>query len=402
MARKFRSFIDGFMAYTENKGSNALYRKWAAIFTVGAALERKVWITTAKGQLYPNQYIVIVGGAGVGKSLSTNIVYDLLSQLHTPEKPFHLAPTSLTKASLIDALDSAERRVVRPMEIPAVQSFNSLTVVPNEFSVFLPSWEADFMSTLTDLWDCKHYSETRRTSKLSISIPKVQLNIFSATTPAQLTNLLPEGAWEQGFMSRMLIIYSEEQVYTDLFTELEFESQTYNNLVHDLQQINSLWGERTFTDEAKETIRAWAKSGGQPIPDHPKLIGYNARRAAHLLKLCTIASVASTDDPIIDIDHVAEALGWLVEAETFMPDIFKSMKVGADARAIEECYHFAMRVYMKDQTPVLEHRLVHFLQERVPAQNVGKIIEIMERAKLLEKQLVGAGYGYIPKGKRPA
>lgn len=402
MARNFSSFIDGFMAYTENKGSSTLYRKWAAIFTVGAALERKVWITTAKGKLYPNQYVVIVGGAGIGKSLSTNLVYDLLSEINTPETPFHLAPTSLTKASLIDALNAAERRVVRPMEIPAVNQFNSLTVVPNEFSVFLPSWEADFMSTLTDLWDCKHYSETRRTSKLSISIPKVQLNIFSATTPAQLTNLLPEGAWEQGFMSRMLIIYSEEQIYTDLFTELEFESQMYSKLVADLRKINSLWGERKFTDDAKETIRAWAKSGGQPIPDHPKLIGYNARRAAHLLKLCTIASAASTDEPVIEIDHVTEALDWLLEAEAFMPDIFKSMKVGADARAIDECYHFAMRAFMKDNGPVLEHRIVHFLQERVPAQSVGRIIEVMERAKLLEKQLVGSGYGYIPKGKKAA
>lgn len=400
MTRRLASFIDGFQQYTANKGSPSIYCKWAAIATVGAALERKVWVKTSKGVLYPNNYIVLVGPAGVGKSLATNIVYDLLNEIRSPENPFHLAPTSLTKASLIDALNDAERRIVRPMDNPAVHAFNSLTVVPNEFSVFLPSWEADFMSTLTDIWDCKHYSETRRTNKLSISIPRIQLNIFSATTPAQLTNLLPEGAWEQGFMSRVLLIYSGEQAQTDLFNEFEFETKLYKDLIHDLEVINKLWGERVFTEDAKETIRAWAKTGGEPIPDHPKLIGYTARRAAHLLKLCTIASAASSDEPFITVDHVAEALDWLIEAESFMPDIFKSMKVGADARAIDETYHFAIRAYMKDQSPVLEHRIVHFLQERVPAQSVVRIIEVMERSQLLKRQFVGAGVGFIPRGRR--
>lgn len=400
--RKLGNFIDGFMEYTTNKGSAELYRRWSAIFTIGAAVERKVWIRTAKGQLFPNQYIVLVGGAGIGKSLSTNIVHDLLSSLRTPESPFHLAPTSLTKASLIDALNDAERRIVRPMEIPAVNSFNSLIVVPNEFSVFLPSWEADFMSTLTDLWDCKHYSETRRTNKLSIDIPNVQLNIFSATTPAQLTNLLPEGAWEQGFMSRILLVYSGEAIYTDLFNELQYESELFNDLKNDLRHIYGLWGERKFTDEAKDAIRAWAAQGGQPAPDHPKLIGYNARRAAHLLKLCTIASISATDEPVITLEHYVEALDWLTEAEAFMPDIFKSMRIGVDARAIDECYHFAMKIFMKDQKPVLESRLVHFLQERVPAHSVGRILEVMERARLLEKQFVGTQHGFIPRAKQAA
>ena len=98
-----------------------------------------------------------------------------------------------------------------------------------------------------------------------------------------------------------------------------------------------------------------------------------------------VASAASTDEPLITLEHVAEALDWLAEVEAAMPDIFKSMKVGADARAIDEVYHFAMTTYMKENKPVLEHRLIHFLQERVPAHSVGRILENMERAKILEK-----------------
>jgi hypothetical protein len=354
-------------------------------------------MTTAKGKLYPNQYILLVGPAGIGKSLCTNIIYELLDAIRTPETPFHIAPTSVTKASLIDALSEADRRIIRPMESPAVVSYNSLTIVPNEFGVFLPSWEGDFMSTLTDLWDCKHYSETRRTAKINISIPNSQLNMFSATTPVYLTSLLPEGAWEQGFMSRMLIVYSGELIHTNLFDLLDIDEEGYSNLVADLRDIYKAYGEFQVTDEAKAAINDWSRQGGPPIPDHPKLTSYGARRAAHLLKLCMIASMASDSDRIVTLDHFAEALDWLVQLETFMPDVFKSMKAGGDGRAIEECWHYAMQIYMKSKEPVPEHRIVHFLQERVPVHNIARILDVMERANLFQKQYTkSGGQGYLP------
>lgn len=401
MARKLPNFIDGFMKYTEGKGSPELYRRWAGIFAVSSICERKVWLRTAKGKLYPNQYIVLVGGAGIGKSLCTNVVHGLLSEVRTPETPFHIAPTSLTKASLIDALAGAERRIIRLMETPAMNSFNSLTIIPNEFGVFLPSWENDFMSVLTDLWDCGRYAETRRTAKINIDIPNTQLNLFSATTPMQLTNLLPEGAWEQGFMSRVLIVYSGEVVYTDLFAEFNIDVKQWNDLVADLNDMYGVWGEFNVTDEVKLAINAWSKSGGEPRPDHPKLVSYNSRRAAHLLKLCMVASMSASSDLIISLEHFAEALDWLVELETFMPDVFKSMKVGGDGRAIEECWHFAYKVHMKTKEPVPEHRLFHFLQERVPVHSIERILDVMQRAGLLEKKYTKAGeIGFLPKTKK--
>lgn len=395
--RRHKNWIDAFLAYTEGKGSPRIYRLWSAIFTVGAVCERKVWLTTAKGKLYPNQYILLVGGAGIGKSLCTNIVYDLLDNIRTPETPFHIAPTSVTKASLIDALSEADRRIIRPMENPAIVSFNSLTIVPNEFGVFLPSWEGDFMSSLTDLWDCKHYSETRRTAKINISIPNSQLNMFSATTPAYLTNLLPEGAWEQGFMSRMLVVFSGELVHTNLFDIMNHDADGFNALLDDLRDMYKTFGEMTVADDAKLAINEWSRAGGPPIPDHPKLTSYCARRAAHLLKLCMIASMASDSARIVTLDHFAEALDWLVQLERYMPDVFKSMKAGGDGRAIEECWHYCYQIWMKSKEPVPEHRIVHFLQERVPVHNIARILDVMERSKLLEKKYTPSGaMGYEP------
>lgn len=400
--RKLKNFIRGFIDYTEGKGSPEIYRLWTAIFIVGAVLERRVWVRTAKGKLYPNQYVLLVGGAGIGKTLCTGLAFDLLDGIRTPETPLHIAPTSVTKASLIDALAAAERRIIRPMEVPSVNAFNSLSVVSNEFGVFLPSWESEFMSTLTDLWDNRRYAETRRTARINLDLPNPQLNLFSATTPAYLTTLLPEGAWEQGFMSRILIVYSGEYLYTDLFDLAGMDERLYELLLSDLRDMYKLWGEMQITDEAKEAIGDWARAGGPPQPDHPKLQFYNSRRIAHLLKLCMISAVATNDELVITLDNYVEALDWLVELETFMPDVFKSMKAGGDGAAIEECWHFAYQVYIKDKKVIPEHRLYQFLQERVPAHNIERLIDVMCRAGLLEKKYTEAGKeGFVPKMRKP-
>lgn len=398
MPRKLQSFVDGFLRYTEGRGSPAIYRKWTAIFLVGAALERKAWITTAKGVLYPNQFLFLIGPAGVGKSLCTALSYELLTSIRTPESPIHIAPTSVTKASLADALNKAERRIVKLHENPPITAFNSLQVIANELGVFLPAWDGDFMSTLTDLWDNGRYHETRRTSKIEINIPKAQLNILSATTPAYLNSLLPEGAWEFGFMSRVINIYSGETAYTDIFAELDHDGAAWKNLTADLADIYSIWGEFTLTDEVKEAINAWARAGFRPRPDHPKLTHYVTRRLAHVLKLCIISCAAASSDRAITLEHYAEALDWLVEAESHMPDIFKALKTGGDARAMEECWHFAYQHWMKKKEPVPEHLLVMFLGERVPAHSVDRILQVMVAGQLLTKKFMNSGQqGYEPK-----
>lgn len=389
------------MRYTDGKGSPDLWRKWAGIFAVAAACERKVGLRTAKGVLYPNMYGVLVGNAGVGKSLATNAVHDFLSELSGEHKGLHLAPTSVTKASLIDALAAAERRIVQPTKEPPVFSFNSLTVVPNELGVFLPAYDAEFMNALTDLWDCKHYSETRRTSKINLSIPNVQLNLFSATTPSYLNSFLPEGAWEQGFMSRVILIYAGQSEHTDLFAMFDHDERLYNELVHDLKRINQMVGELTVSEDVKEAINEWAKSGGQPAPTHPKLTHYCARRAAHLLKLCIVAAVASDEEYTVSLDHYVEALDWLAEVEHAMPDIFKAMKTGGDSRVIDEAWHFVYETHIREKkNPVLEHRVFHFLQERTPAHNVSRVMEVMVKSGLLREVIVaGAGKGFEPIGR---
>lgn len=397
MPRKFKSWIDGFVKYTDGIGSPEIYRRWTAIFTIAAALERKIWTTTNRGDLFPNLFIFIVGPAAAGKTLAAAHARRFLQKL----TDHHIAPSSISRASMIDALHKAERKLVHPQDKDEpIKSFNSLTIFSMELGVLIPGYENDFMHTLTDIYDNEPYSETRRTNKLDIQMAKPQLNLLAATTPSYLNHLIPEGAWDQGFLSRVVLVYHGPVPPQDLFNGVAPTLNLGRDLEEDLLQIGKLYGKFKFEEEAASLINDWHKAGGVPKPDHPRLMNYNSRRTAHLLKLCMIIAASSGDEPIITVDHFAEALDTLTEVEKFMPDIFKAMSSGGSGKIIEETYYFIFKAYAAAKhQPVIQSRVINFMVERVPAHTIDVILKQMEAARLIEQQLTPAGYAWKPLSK---
>jgi hypothetical protein len=69
------------------------------------------------------------------------------------------------------------------------------------------------------------------------------------------------------------------------------------------------------------------------------------------------------------------AMGWLLEAESAMPDIFTAGSTGTDARAIDEIYHYITVADKGDGIP--EHQIINFARSRVPMHSILRVIEIM-------------------------
>jgi hypothetical protein len=198
-------------------------------------------------------------------------------------------------------------------------------------------------------------------------------------------------------MSRCLLIYSGETKIIDLFAEVPEDTADWATLKADFKKIGNMYGEMTFTPDAKAAIGKWHLGGGLPKPEHPKLNNYLTRRTRHLLKLCMVSCASQRDDYKITLECYQEALGWLMEAEAFMPDIFKAMNSGGDGKVMEECWFFCYKYFMKMKAPVPESYVVRFLQEKVPSHNIERIIDIMLKGKMLvRKNVPKKGTHYQP------
>lgn len=287
----------------------------------------------------------------------------------------------MTMASMADILSESKCQILRPGKMPHISEYNSLHLFPDELGALIHKYDEEFMSGLTTIYDGDTYSQARRGGDLRLEIKHPLLNFFAGTTPANLIKFMPEGAWDQGFASRIIMLYSGEQEITDIFdlTRTKEGDASLDALMHDLSIIYTLYGEFAIDHDAHHAFHQWRLAGEKPVPQHPKLRHYCSRRTSHVLKLCMVASASRGGDLRITLSDFELARSWLLGAEHAMADIFTAGITGGDSHAIEEAYYFVLTKFSKSKIAVPEHELVHFVRERVPSHSVMRVIDIMEK-----------------------
>ena len=338
---------------------------------IAAVLEQKVWANTGS-IIYPNIYTFLIGNPGLGKSRAimsaSNIVREACSEVY-------FGATSMTRAALSDYMNDAKRFIANIPHPPI--EYNSLVVVADEFSAFMHEYDSALVASLVEFYDVNPYSEGRRVSNIRIKIAKPQLNILSGSTPSNLISTLKDYVWEQGLMSRVIMVYAADRPVIDVFNTPPMPKPT--NLIHDIKIINTLIGEFKFTPDFAKAMHNWKMLKQVPIPDHPKLVHYNTRRWAHLLKLTMIASVDRSNDLVLEVDDFNRAMGWLLEVESKMHYIFQVGSIAPDSRVMDEVVHFVRN----RNGPVDEHLVINFIRERSSSMSVRPILETMVSSRML-------------------
>ena len=95
-----------------------------------------------------------------------------------------------------------------------------------------------------------------------------------------------------------------------------------------------------------------------------------------------VSAIDKSNELILSKADFNRAMGWLLEAEATMPDIFKSGSTGNDGKAMDEIYHFVL--VAGGERGLSETKLVNFARERIPAHSVMRVVEIMERSGMIK------------------
>ena len=354
-----------------------------------------MWVRTSSN-LFANLYILLVGHPGVGKTRIIRVTRKLATGL----AEFHVAPISLTFAALVDCLDGARRNWVLPGRAEPYQ-FNSLYICAGEFGAFMHKYDNEMVDGLAAFYDPDPYAQVRRTMERKPTIESPQINMLAGVTPQNLLHFMPDRAWGQGFTSRIIMVFSDERIVGDDFA-IHTEPKL-DELEHDLQVINNLYGQFHVTKEYVDCVNNWRELGEVPLPDHPKLTHYVTRRRVHLYKLSMVSSVDRGNTLALTREDFNRAMGWLLEAEACMPEVFQAGTTNIDGQAMDEIHHFVMATDRGDG--VSEQRIIHFARERVPFHSILRIIEIMEKAGQLTckgiERRTGIKYYCVPPPSTP-
>jgi hypothetical protein len=224
------------------------------------------------------------------------------------------------------------------------------------------------------------------------------LNILGGVQPGWLKTVFPEEAWSTGLTSRMIMIYSSEVPLLDIFASSPDNSAVRARIVAKLGQISEHYGQLHWTPEAQAKLGKWHLDGGPPTPSHSRLTHYVRRRTLHVLKLIIISAIARGSFDRVELYDVDRALAWLLSAEKLMPDIFRAMIGRSDVQVLEELHHFVTtRWHMSAKKPISEVDIFAWLSARVPSDKIRHLLEVAERAGIMERLAGTTSYKPLPK-----
>src|SRR6202000_993754 len=100
MSAPLGDWITEFLLQAKDVNSPQIFKTWAAIATLSAAMERKCYLYFRTKKIYPNMFIGLISPPRGGKTNSIQQAEDLCRNT----KKLHLAPNKVSAASLIDCL----------------------------------------------------------------------------------------------------------------------------------------------------------------------------------------------------------------------------------------------------------------------------------------------------------
>lgn len=344
--RHIPDWIDGFMLLSENSEPPELFRKWTALSTIAAALQRKCKVEIGISlTFYPNLYVVLVGPSATGKGTAMKYAYDIIEQV--PNIRLSAQATSLQ--ALIRRMKETN---LTDVDLDTGQQFyhSSLTIFSNEFTVFLGYHNRELITSMCDWYDCHNrwtYDTIKRDKE---EIVGVWVNLLAGTTPDNIQTSLPMEAIGGGLTSRIIFVNEEKPDKLVIFpaaTQREIDLQ--QALVHDLEEITTMSGIFRFTEEAMAYYADWSRTARECPPFHdPKFDGYCGRRRNHLISLSMICAASRSSSMVISIQDIERAAKFLAEVEVKMGTIFRGMGKSDISQLISDAIVFIENSYTSE------------------------------------------------------
>lgn len=383
------------MAWTNGIPSPVAFRKWAAIYAVGASVRRQVWTELVNGRpIYPNLFLFLVGPPGVGKTEAITPAGEHLRKSDTAK----LAPNDITKQGLLDKLAHASEAVTFPGPPPVIEEYHYMALVIRELSNFMNQYDSALAGILTDLFDNPPVNSESKRSGAGVDIVRPGLSMLAGTATKNLGKTISGDLWGQGFMSRVIMVYSADQPPVRFFQKTAVKREPVDvDMVQMLGRIGENKGEMLWSEDAMVAFTKWYEDGQQPVPNHSKLVEYNARRFLHVTKLTMIAAL-SHERMNIELEDFQTGRAWLEEAEAAMPEIFKEMVIHSDGEILREMHMAMWGLYSLAKRPITYGQMANFLMTKVAARDIPRLIEAAEGAKLFERSAGTSGMTatYVP------
>lgn len=419
---KWQSFMSGIM-------SPQVYIDFGFYYLISAALQRRVWHGPDHRPLYPNQYIILVGEAGVGKGLVIKPVTEILRyhklrrKVQSDADPVHREMLELlAEADLTDAERAKQRedkhRIEEPLLIPvaadattyealvtamcrslrrkdyskfdeklqktitAVYTHSSQAFSLEELSSLMKKKADDVLGFLLVGFDCGDYKKDTKTAGVD-KIHNMCVNFFAGTTPEYMQKTFKDGVLNEGMSSRGIFIFAAKpRFYAMEIPDLTPEQkQHWQDIVDQVGKLTQLYGRVTTDRKVEEFLQEWWVAQQQVKANcNEKLKHYYSRKNIHVRKLAMAIHFAESTSMELTLEEHVKAIAMLDNVELVMHHAL----VHGSANPL---YRLGLRVvdFLEETGGATAKELLVRFWEELPTPSLKQVEDLLTHLLIMQK-----------------
>jgi hypothetical protein len=375
--------FDRWRLYTRDLPSPDIFIEWGFYSMIGCALERRVQNDNPDRPLFANQYVLLVGPAGVGKGLVTDTVIDFLRHFKfekpmtaaekamaegrgkaTHEYVFPFVADSITYEALMEEVVRATREYKTANGDVRMQA--AMIMALDEFTSIFKRYSEDIVTYVNTAWNGKDYD--RKTKKSGNNpIRKPILNIIAGTTPSEFAKLSRMEIVGNGFFARLILVYASHNRgrVTHIPPPDAEQRAAKQQLLDHLLLLSKVAADVAFSAEAREYLDKWFKDENNVIVNRDHRLGeYYARKITHLNKLCMVLHYSEPNwGKFIEVPTVQRAIDILARTEKLMHLALQSGGRNELGRVAQEVSAYITKVCESCEGPDFRELLAQFYND---------------------------------------
>jgi hypothetical protein len=331
-----KGFITDMIFHSRGYETPTLSVIWTALFVLSSAIKREAWFKWTPKYLFSNQYIIIIGPAGVVKKTTAivDIGFPILKQFRSyiqdPQfaemKHIHTVKDKITPEAMIQGMlpenkegtsfylkDENGEHIEANGKAVKYNKTSETAIVISELSVFLSksTYQSEMIQILLDLYECKDEWDYETKGGGKKKLRNLHTGMFGATTVDGLRNSLPPSAKGDGFLSRTILVHvpDTKRVYRRPFIPRYAPSTT--ELAKRLAWIaENTIGEYDLSPAADAYMEEWYQFFSKKKRENPAFMAAWSRMDINVYKTALLmrAQRYNCDDKIISIDDVKNAI----------------------------------------------------------------------------------------------
>lgn len=390
------SFLDAYEKYSSTHVEiPTLYYRWAARLAVSATLGKRVWVTRGHFRIYPNLYVLLIGGPGTGKGVTCGILQTIMQ---LSGYTAFAADRSTKEKFLTDLADGFNFRMESSesfdrlwQEDDSAPEPRECFILAEEFNDFIGLNNFEFIGLLTKLWSYSGVYSNRLKTGRSVEIFEPCLNLFGGNTHAGFTMAFPPEVMGQGFLARMLLVYGESTGKRVTFPPPPDEKQR-TELAQSLSKLKYFHQGEMILGDATRSLLDEINQTWRGFDDDLRFAHYGTRRFTQFVKLC-IVEAAAENSPEVSVDHVLRANTLLLDTEALMPkalgEFGKSRNAEVNSKIMQALHETTKPLNVKTLWKLVSNDL------ESPA-DLAKVLQGLQEADKILHTKEGGG-GFLPK-----